>query len=193
MTLTRIVAPALPPVDLAKLQAHLRVEPGDDDEYLQHCLDTAVAQFDGADGELGLALVNQTWRETFPVVPAKGGAVELTLSPVSSLSKVEYFDTAGAWVTVDAQTVELFEADGRFCVASDIWGPAGDTRNPLRIGYVAGFGDTPAEVPLPICHAILLFAAHLYEVREPVTMDGKPEEVPLSIARLVSRYKSWWR
>ena len=53
----RLTPPAEVPVDLAQLRAHLRLEEGEEDGHLQHCLDVAVAQFDGDDGELGLALV----------------------------------------------------------------------------------------------------------------------------------------
>ncbi|KIC25398.1 head-tail connector protein [Leisingera sp. ANG-S3] len=194
MALTLVTPPAVAPVDIAKLQAHLRVEPGDDDEYLQHCLDTAVAQFDGAEGELGRALISQTWRETFSVVPTKGRAVELFLSPVSSVVRVEVFNAAGDWEDVPAAAVELYEEEGRFRVAAaSSWPRPGYHRAPLRIEYIAGYGAAAEAVPKPVCHAVLLFAAHLYKAREPVVFEGAPVEVPLSIGRLVSNYKTWWR
>lgn len=194
MALTLISPPAVAPVDLAKLQAHLRVEPGDDDEFLQHCLDTAIAQFDGVDGELGRALVSQTWRETFEAVPARGQSVELYLSPVSSVAGVEVFTSEGGWTAVPAASIELFEEDGRFRVAAaSAWPRPGKHRAPLRVEYVAGYGATADAVPKPICHAVLLFAAHLYKAREPVVFEGAPVEVPLSIGRLVANFKTWWR
>lgn len=194
MALTLISPPAVAPVDLAKLQAHLRVEPGDDDEFLQHCLDTAIAQFDGADGELGRALVSQTWRETFQAVPARGQSVELFLAPVSSVARVEVFTSAGSWEAVPEASIELFEDDGRFRVAvAAAWPRPGQHRSPLRIEYVAGYGATSDAVPKPVCHAVLLFAAHLYKAREPVVFEGAPVEVPLSIGRLVANFKTWWR
>lgn len=49
MALTLVTAPIVEAVPLSKLQAHLRVEDGDDTAYLTHCLATAIAQFDGAD------------------------------------------------------------------------------------------------------------------------------------------------
>ncbi|MEY8801795.1 hypothetical protein AB9K35_15890 [Leisingera sp. XS_AS12] len=194
MALTLISPPAVAPVELAKLQAHLRVEPGDDDEFLQHCLDTAIAQFDGADGELARALVSQTWRETFEAVPARGQSVELFLAPVSSVARVEVFTSAGNWEAVPEASIELFEDDGRFRVAAaSAWPRHGLHRAPLRIEYVAGYGATANAVPKPVCHAVLLFAAHLYKAREPVVFEGAPVEVPLSIGRLVANFKTWWR
>ncbi|KUP91796.1 head-tail connector protein [Tritonibacter horizontis] len=193
MALTLIPPPVSTPVDLAQLRAHLRLEEGDDTEYLQHCLDVAIAQFDGDDGELGRALIAQSWRESFPWVPAAGGSVELSLSPVSSVLKVEVFNLAGDWDEVPGSAVELFEVGGRSYVSAAAWPRPGRQRAPLRIEYVAGYGAAASAVPRPIGHAILLFAAHLYKAREPVVFDAKPVEVPLSISRLVANYKTWWR
>jgi len=192
MWLTRISGPDAPAVDLARLQAHLKVEPGEDDAYLLHCLNTAISQFDGPDGELSLALVNQVWSERFAALPPAGGAVELSLAPVRQIVAAARYDQSGGWVDFPVEALELFEDGGRFAVACEDWGRPGRLRAPLRIDYLAGYGDASA-VPLPICHAVLLFAAHLYEVREPVVFGAAPVEVPLSIARLVAPYKSWWR
>ncbi|WP_417699883.1 head-tail connector protein [Pseudophaeobacter sp.] len=191
MALTRRVAPGLPPVDLARLQAHMRLEAGEDDDHLQHCLDVAIAQFDGADGELGRALMDQTWRETFSAVPGNGQGVALTLLPVREIVQAEIRDAAGTWIAVDGVTLEDLEG-GRSGAFAPSWGAPGHHHFPLRIDYVAGYGAVPGVVPLPICHAILLFAAHLYKAREPVSFEGTPVEVPLSIARLVAPFKSWW-
>lgn len=193
MALTLIAPPVSTPVDLSRLRAHLRLEEGDDDVYLQHCLDTAVAQFDGDDGELGRALIAQTWRETFASVPPSGGSVMLSLLPVVSVSKVEVFNVAGNWEEVPGSAVELFVAEDRYHVSADGWPRSGRGRDALRIEYVAGYGSAGSAVPLPIGHAILLFAAHLYKTREPVVFDGAPVEVPMSISRLVANYKIWWR
>ncbi|UWR61382.1 head-tail connector protein [Phaeobacter inhibens] len=193
MALSLIAPPVLTPVDLDQLRAHLRLEEGEDDEYLQRCLDTAVVHYDGDDGELGRALIAQTWRETFTTVPPAGGSVMLSLLPVASVSKVEVLNPADAWEEVPGSAVELFEADDRFHVSSAIWPRAGRQRETLRIEYVAGYGVAASAVPLPICQAILLFAAHLYKCREPVVFSGAPVEVPLSIGRLVANYKVWWR
>ncbi|MDK3017621.1 head-tail connector protein [Pseudodonghicola flavimaris] len=190
MSLIRTVAPAVAPVTLAQLQAHLKLEAGEDDAQIQHCLDVAVAQFDGPDGELGRALIGQTWQETFAAVPASGAAVELGLSPVSDLVSAQIVDANGTWSDVVAP--ELFELGGRYLVSVESWGIAGPARDKLRITYVAGFGALAEDVPLPIRHAILLFATHLYRVREPVVFGAAPVEVPLSISRLVAPYKIWW-
>lgn len=193
MSLTRLLAPAAGPVDLALLLDHLKRDPEDDDAHIQHCLEVATAQFDGPDGELGRALVLQTWRESFAVVPSGTGRVELDLSPVSTLVKVEVYVAGGDWQAVALEAVDLIEDGGRAYVRSSDWPrPMPGYPEPLRITYVAGFGAA-VDVPAPIRHAILLLAAHLYQAREPVVFGETPIEVPLSIERLVGRYKVWWR
>lgn len=192
MSLVLTFAPVEPPVAIEQLRAHLRLEVGEEDDHLQHCLDVAVAQFDGDNGELGRALTDQTWRESFGSLPGSGGAVELTLGPVKRVVKVEVYSAAGIWQEVDLSAIELFEIAGRFCVSAAHWPRPGRSRQPLRIEYQAGFGSA-SDVPKPIVHAILLFAAHLYKAREPVVFEGQPVEVPLSIARLVAPFKNWWR
>lgn len=190
MAMDRLVPPAEPPVELAQLRAHLRLEEGEEDGHLQQCLDVAVAQFDGDDGELGLALVRQQWQQSYHHVPSAGGSVELILGPVTAVEQVEVFTPAGSWDAVASP--ELFELGGRFYVRARSWPRPGRCALPLRVRYQTGFGAA-ADVPKPICHAILLFAAHLYQAREPVVFEGTPAEVPLSIARLIAPFKSWWR
>lgn len=187
MSLECISPPAELAVGLDALLRQVKREPGEDDEHLQHCLEVAIAQFDGADGELGRALVRQTWRETFDAVPGAGGSVELGLSPVTELVQVEIRSAPNVWEPVPLEAVELFEREGRFYVMAARWPGSGR----LRIHYVAGYG-APQDVPLPIRHAILLFAAHLSDVRGLEVTDGKPAEVPVAIARLVANYRIWW-
>lgn len=191
--MTRIVAPMVPPVSLDQLQRHLRIEPGDDDAYAQDCLDAAVAQFDGADGELGRALVSQTWRETFEAIPGVGLPVYLFLSPVTELLSIEVAGPTGTWESRDVADYEVNDDGIGVVRVMGPWPRTGRSSMPLRIAYVAGYGPMARDVPKPIVHAILLFAAHLYKIREPVVMDGNPVEVPMSISRLVANHKVWWR
>ena len=186
--LTCLTAPAELPVTLAQLQRHLRMEPGEDDAGLAHALATAVAMVDGPDGELGRVLVRQTWRESFAAVPRPGGAVELALSPVLEVTSAEVWSGEGAWQAV---AVARAETGGAVELRADWPRVASGQPYPLRLTYVAGFGDA-AAVPLPICHAILLLAAHLHELRLPVVLEGTPRAVPLSIARLLAPWKRWW-
>ena len=53
---------------------------------------------------------------------------------------------------------------------------------------------TPAvesNAPAPIKEAVLKFAAHLYEYREPMALDEKSPAPPLSVFDLIGPYKAW--
>lgn len=193
MSLTLVTPPDALPVDLETLRTHLRVEVGHEEDYLTQCLATAIAQLDGDNGELGCALLHQVWAERLPPLRAGRGTVCLSLHPVVALQAVEYRDAAGAWQTADLNAFELFEDDGRFWVQSRSWPTTGDYPKPLRLTYQAGFGATGWDIPSPLARAVLLLAAHFYENREPVVMDGTPVEMPRSVDSLVAPYKVWWR
>lgn len=193
MTLTRITAPQAELVTLDQLKAHLRVDGADDADYLAGCLQTAVAVLDGDDGELGRALIYQDWRQHFARAPTGAAVIELDISPVEELLAVEFRSEQGPWVALDLAAVRLFEEQGRFFVEADAWPRVGQHRNPFRVTFRAGYGAASNDVPAPIRHAVLLLAAHYYEIREPVTMGSAPVEVPRSIDSLIAPYKVWWR
>lgn len=53
---------------------------------------------------------------------------------------------------------------------------------------------TPAvesDAPAPIREAVLQFAAHLYEYREPMQLDDKAPAPPLGVFDLIGPYKRW--
>lgn len=53
---------------------------------------------------------------------------------------------------------------------------------------------TPAiesDAPAPIKEAVLQFAAHLYEYREPMQLDDKAPAPPLGVFDLIGPYKTW--
>lgn len=199
MNLTLITAPATWPIDLDRLRDHLG-EPREGvdgfeqevDALVQEALATAVGMLDGDQGELGKALIAQVWQEEFERVPANGGAVQLGIGPVRGINKVEVRDVAGAWQVVDVLGFELLRSDGQYSLASDAWPASASYRTRLRVTYEAGFGASAAEIPPAIRRALLLLAAHFYEFRDPVVLEGKPTEVPISIERLLAPYKPVW-
>ena len=180
-------------VDVARLKEHLRIDGDDANARLGNSLNTAIAVLDGPDGELGRALINQTWCQTLPGLPRAGALVELELTPVSSISSVEYLDENGAWVALSETSYELMEIDGRHYVRAGAWPRGSKSGFSHRITYVAGYGAAPEDVPEPIRHAIILLASHFDEMSSPVVYGETPVEVPISINRLLAGYKILWR
>lgn len=58
-------------------------------------------------------------------------------------------------------------------------------------GYTVATPAIQSNAPAPIKEAVLQFAAHLYEYREPVTIDGKAPAQPLGVFDLIGPYKTW--
>lgn len=56
-------------------------------------------------------------------------------------------------------------------------------------GILDGNGDP--YVPAPVKEAVLQFAAHLYEYREPLALDDKAPSAPLGVFDLIGPYKVW--
>lgn len=184
-----LTKPAVDVVDLGRLKAHLRIDGDDHDLTLGAALETAIALLDGPEGELGRALVNQTWQQVLALPPFGGPLVELELSPVSSIVSVERRGDDGEWAAIPEADYDLVEVGGRFYVAASAW----PRTSPTRVTYVAGYGGAAEDVPAPIRSAITLLAAHFFEMPSPVVYGAAPVEVPISIDRLLSGYKILWR
>lgn len=199
MNLALITAPAALPVDLDRLRDHLGEPregcPGFEqevDDLVQEALATAIGMLDGDQGELGKALIAQVWQEEFAQLPANGGAVHLGIGPVRSINKVEVRDAVGAWQEVSVLGFELLRSDAQYSLTSDAWPVSASYRTQLRVTYEAGFGASAEEIPPAIRRALMLLAAHFYEIRDPVVLEGRPTEVPISVGRLLEPYKPVW-
>lgn len=193
----RVTPPAITPVSLAEVKAHLRVDHDDDDAVIGGLLAAAVEYLDGWTGILGRCLVEQTWRQDFDracqVLP-------IPLAPVISITSVTYPDANGGPVLVDPADYALkVDAGGRGGVmlrAEAV--PAG----PISVSYVAGYvtipgvpavpgegddPDTPAvpaqsTVPDPIKVAIKLAVQMNYDPLEPAVRESYQRAVDALLA-----------
>lgn len=171
MDLTLVTPPAEPAVSLAEAKGHLRFLTNDQDALIGALVAAATAHLDGRAGILGRSLVTQTWDLRLDRFPRGiGGAIELPLPPLQSVTSVKYLDGAGAEVTLDsaAYVVEPGHYLGRIRPAyGQTWPTARDETGAVRIRFVAGYGAA-AAVPPPIKQAILLLAGHWWINREAV-------------------------
>jgi uncharacterized phiE125 gp8 family phage protein len=189
MALIRSAPPAVLPVSLDELKAHLKVTATDEDDLISACLDSAIDQLD-AEGELGRPIIAQDWRETF----ARPPSLDLLLGMPGALSivSVRYRDAAGLWQDASLADFALYEGEECPFVRSDSWPSVGSYPNALEVTYRAGFGEAADDVPAPIRQAIKILAAHYYEVRDLVIIGASVAEVPVSVNRLISKYRRWW-
>ncbi|RMF11098.1 MAG: hypothetical protein D6773_00370 [Alphaproteobacteria bacterium] len=186
----RTVAPAVTPVSLAEAKAHLNVDFADDDALITALIDAATEYFDGWSGTLGRALITQTWQQAMSAFPASV-RLWLPLAPVQSITSVQYYDAADVLQTFAASNYRL-QADGAGpyieLVSGASWPNVGVRDDAVIVTFVAGYGNTGADVPEPIRQAILLLIGHLYENREAVTVGVSAADLPLGVSHLVAPF-----
>lgn len=173
-------APAAPAVTLAEFKALLKVEYDDDDDRLQAHLDAAIAEVDGYAGQLGRALVTQTWVMRLPAFPACR-EIALPLPPLQSVESVTYYDTDGVQQTLSPSAYEVCDgAAARLVLVNGETWPANAVRaRAVEITFVCGYGaadDVPGDLKL----AIKLIAAALER--------GEPTDRDPAIASTLRRY-----
>lgn len=132
-----------------------------DDSMVFRLLKAAIAAFDGPEGKLGRCLINQTWRLD---LEGFDGNIRLPLAPVNSILGISY-TAAGvsAMLGTASYTVTGLES-ADCCVISPVlkWPFA----TAVSIAFVAGFGESPCEVPEDIRSAILSTVGAGYGWRE---------------------------
>jgi hypothetical protein len=158
VTLTRITAPAAQPVTLAEAKAFAAIETTDWDALVASMIAGATAALDGEAGELGRAILEQTWRLDLDGFPACSGAIELPLPPLISVDEITYLDPAGAEQTL-APTAYRVTGAGSWGFARIT--PALDERWPATARLA---------VPEDLRIAIMARVAGAFAVRESVIL-----------------------
>ncbi|WP_306118135.1 MULTISPECIES: phage head-tail connector protein [unclassified Roseitalea] len=184
MVLSLLVPPAAPPVTLADAKAHLRVTHDGEDTQIAELVDAAAA-FVAEDA--GVALVNQTWRLSVGDPP--DGPVCLPRHPVAAIAAVTVYDADGNPAVLDGAqyTLDVMRRPARLGLEP---GAVPSRSNGIEIDFVAGFGDTGADVPDTLRRAVLCLLAHWYEFRGVYSARDQPVSVPMIYARLT---RSWRR
>jgi uncharacterized phiE125 gp8 family phage protein len=183
----RIVQPAVEPVTIAELKAHLAITDSGDDDILYDLLAEAREQIEQSSG---LALISQQWRMTIDQWPAgssqwwdgvreghpsmlygpRGAAwVKLPVYPLISVDSVTVFDedSNSAAVTIaNTFDIDTQQMPGRMGLKfGATWPIALRPTNAIQIVYTSGYGSTPASVPRTLRRAVRSLAAYLYAHR----------------------------
>lgn len=169
--ITETVAPAVEPVSLAEMKAHVREDYSDNDTILVTMIKAARVFIEK---QYQLSLVQRTYRAD---VEGFAQRFRLPRPPLSSIASIKYYtnDSPQVLTTLDA---DFYRADlGRgeiYIDASSTTIPSVATRHDaVQISYVAGYEpstdspqDLAANVPEAIKSALKLQAADLFENRE---------------------------
>ncbi len=182
-------APAV--LDREEAKLHIRVLHDGDDDYLDILL---PAVEDQVERELGLSLLDQTWRLRFDFGFPAARIVQFPHPPLRSVTSVQYVDQDGNTQTL-ADTLYHVRTNGdqpgRLALnGGEVWPQVDNVMEAATFTFLGGFGDKPGDVPKGIRAALWLLAAHYYENREPVVTGTIATKIPFSYKRLLHTYRT---
>jgi uncharacterized phiE125 gp8 family phage protein len=165
-SLKLITPPVIEPVSIDDVKSNCRVELDfvEEDHLFSRWIRAGRLE---AEKYLRRALITQTWEISFNGFPEM--PIIVPRAPLRSVSSIKYYDTDNVEYTIAAANYYV-NADiqpGMITHAYSVAWPSAVLRglNSVKIQYVAGYGNTPDDVPENITDAIILFATHRHENR----------------------------
>lgn len=164
MKLKRTSAPLVEPITLAEAKDHLRVTTTGEDTVIGFELSAARKYLEN---EMGVQMIScgfEGYLDCFPAVTH----IDLPISPVTGVSKVEYFATDGtAYITLAADQYIFDDVNkpARICLAPDCTWPSTEPRvNAVKVTFNAGY-NSATDVPDNWKAALKLMLTNLHEHR----------------------------
>ena len=185
MTAALISGPALEPVSLADVKAHLRIDGDDDDALIAAAITSARVHVEAVTRR---ALIRQNWRVYLSEWP-KGRIVELPVSPLIAVNAITFYDIVGASTLFEAAgwRVEAQASPPR--IVAKLMPAAALYDNGIEIDLTAGYGVSSIDVPAPLRQAILILVTHWYEHRGMVGHDFAGAIAPAGFEALIAPFK----
>lgn len=211
--------PAVEPVTLDEVRAHLRIDSTDEDLLLETMIQAARQQ---AETITRRALVTQTWTMALDKFPSpemsissanwygpqwgtspgplstyvpdgkSGYEIFLPLPPLQSVASIKYVDTDGVQQTLDPSKykVDKIGEPARIVPAfGAMWPATRNEINAVEVTFTAGFGD-PADVPAAIKSWMFMRIGALYENREEIIVGRRLVSIDLPfVNRLLDPYR----
>ncbi len=197
------LAPKTPPASMAEMMLqdvcdHLRrvaalvespqIAPPDL-AHIERFTASAVAMLDGPDSRTRRALLTQTWTMTFEQFAPE---LPLRLPPIQSIVSIKYRDKDGYLQTLGSSKYKLHGAASWDPYAApapgETWPETMPCANAVQVEFIAGYGDTLADVPAPLLQAIRQIVAEWYETREGLAWST-PVELPHGVKSLVQPFR----
>lgn len=135
------------------------------------------------------ALINQTWDLK---LSSFSNPIKIPRPPLQSVTHLKYYDTSSVQQTLATTVYELDTASEPGFVRlkyNQTWPTCRGHDDDIEIRFVAGYGSAAANVPRAIRHAIQLWAAQLYEHREPVITGTIATRLPDCVHALLEPYR----
>lgn len=195
MRLSLTTGPTTYPIGVDELKEHLHIDTdvSDHDDFLREAIKVATERLEN---ETGRRLLNQTWVLTLDRFPTR--EIEIPNPPLSSMTSIEYTDTAGdtqTWSSGEYQVdTSSDELPARVRPAYGYtWPTTRDEMATVVVTYVAGYGTGSTSIPRSIIHALKMYCGTLFENRESLIMmpRGTTFSTPKVVEDLLGPYKVW--
>ena len=185
--LERVTAPSIDPVTIAECKRHMRIEHSDDDVIIGSLINVAVNYLD-VTGMLGKAMITQTWAE---YVDFHATTVHLSITPVQSVSSIEYYDVNNVLQTDTLSNYYIIGTKGYKTIypkSGYAWPVTFKRDDAIKITYVVGYGDTAERVR----HALKMLVANYYENRENELVGTISKTLPFGVEQLIATERNSW-
>ncbi|RDI58718.1 head-tail connector protein [Microvirga subterranea] len=163
----QVEGPAVEPVALADMKAHLRVDHDAEDALIEGLTKAARLMVEAASRRL---LVEQTWRVALDRWP-ETGTLLLPLSPLIAVESITFVDASGGSIAIPPERIDADAmSDPPRIAVSDPPQP-GRARNGIVVTVRAGYGAAPGDVPATLRLAIKIIVARWFENRGDLAGD----------------------
>lgn len=190
MRLRLVTAPTVEPLTAVEARARAGISDDVAEATVNAWVKASRQGFDGKDGLLGRALVQQTWelsledflsvdcqppfpRPWFWTGPSATSRLKMPLPPLISVTSVKFLDVDSAEQTLATDQYRVIPGDPGFVVAAaGLSWPAVRRGEPdaVKITFICGYGGDGSAVPEPIREAIArgLMLANSSTSRDPL-------------------------
>lgn len=184
MTIIELTSPAVEPLTLVEIRAHLRLDTEEEDALLAAL---AIVAREHLERETGLVLAARDFRLCLDDWPVDG-IVTIPRAPVRAVSAVTVYDADGEPQLVDLAG-HLLDGEAR---PARLWLRAvpepGRAMNGIEVEFSSGFGESGADVPETLKRAMLLHVAAMFAIRGVVAAEAQPAVVPPGYDRLIAPF-----
>lgn len=199
-SLRKITQPAVEPVTLSEIKAHVRVEHEEEDALLQGYVQAARIYCETKTDRCFIDTQLEMKLDTFPA----GIELSLPLPPFTSTPsrqaiEVTYLNVQLQPLTVTEAEPVIVSSPGTFIAnrastpavltpnVNGYWPVTGPIRSAVTVRWWAGYGLDGTSVPKPLRHAVMMLAGHWYLNREAVA-PGSMTNVPYGVDELLSTF-----
>jgi uncharacterized phiE125 gp8 family phage protein len=181
---TLITGPAREPLDLEEVKKQRRITSTKLDTLFDLWIAAARQYFEE---QTGRQLITATWESSFSAFPAQR-FIELPRPPLQAVLSVGYDDGAGGEIVLDPATYTVVAPQGPHARRGRVvlpnagtWPSSPWVPNSVRVRYVAGWGNTPGDVPEIVKVALMYLVGHYHRYAEEMQeLKGNTSLAPVS-------------